>query len=112
MRGNFSGPVYPVNPDAVSVQGVRAYAVGHRHPRPGRPGRGHGAGSTVAEVVEACRAKGVHGLVVMTAGFADAGDWRRRRAAQRQLVRVARAAGMRVLGPNCLGLVNTDPRCG
>ena len=63
--------------------------------------------STVAEVVEACRAKGVHGLVVMTAGFADAGldgaD------AQRQLVAVARGAGMRVLGPNCLGLVNTDP---
>src|SRR5664279_4721780 len=49
----------------------------------------------------------VYGLVVMTAGFADAGlagaD------AERRLVALARGAGMRVLGPNCLGLVNTDP---
>ena len=58
-------------------------------------------------MVEACRAKGVHGLVVMTPGFADAGPAGER--AQRELVALARGAGMRVLGPNCLGLVNTDP---
>ena len=43
LRGNFTGPVYPVNPDARSVRGVRAYAVGHRHPGRGRPRRGRGA---------------------------------------------------------------------
>ena len=100
LRGNFAGPVYPVNPDAVSVQGVRAYAIGHRHSRTRstwplsrcRP-------PTVAEVVESCRVKGVHGLVVMTAGFADG---RRRRTdgaeAQRHMVSVAqgrRDAGAR-----------------
>jgi acyl-CoA synthetase (NDP forming) len=55
----------------------------------------------------ACRAKGVRGLVVVTAGFADAGS--DGASAQRTMVRLARAAGMRVLGPNCLGLANTDP---
>ena len=44
LRSNFSGPVYPVNPDAVSVQGVRAYRVGDRHSRPGGPGGRDGAG--------------------------------------------------------------------
>ncbi len=107
LRGNFSGPVYPVNKDAVSVQGVRAYPSVTDIPDPVDLAVVTVPASTVAEVVDACRAKGVHGLVVMTAGFADAGldgaD------AQRQMVAVARGSGMRVLGPNCLGLVNTDP---
>src|SRR5450755_4270875 len=107
LRGKFCGPVYPVNPDAVSVQGVRAYASVSDIPDPVDLAVVAVPASTVAEVVQACRAKQVHGLVVMTAGFADAGldgaD------AERQLVALARGAGMRVLGPNCLGLVNTDP---
>ncbi len=40
LRGDFTGPVYPVHPEARSVRGVRAYAIGHRHPRRGRPRRG------------------------------------------------------------------------
>jgi len=107
LRGNFSGPVYPVNPDAVSVQGVRCYPAVTDIPDPVDLAVVTVPASTVAEVVDACRAKGVHGLVVMTPGFADAGldgaD------AQRQMVAVARGSGMRVIGPNCLGLVNTDP---
>ena len=48
LRANFTGPVYPVNPDARSVRGVRAYALGHRHPGRGRPGRGGGARATTS----------------------------------------------------------------
>ena len=107
LRGDFAGPVYPVNPDAVSVQGVRAYASVTDIPDPVDLAVVTVPAPNVAEVVQACRAKEVHGLVVMTSGFADAGlvgaD------EQRQLVALARGAGMRVLGPNCLGLVNTDP---
>ena len=106
LRGNFSGPVYPVNPDAVSVQGVRAYATVTDIPDPVDLAVVTVPAATVAEVVEACRAKGVHGLVVMTAGFADngieAGDLDGA-GAQRQMVAVARAAGMRVLGPELPG---------
>ena len=132
LRGKFSGPVYPVTPDTVSVQGVRAYASVTDIPDPIDLAVVTVPDSTAAEVVAACRAKGVHGLVVMTAGFADdalAGDLLTNDglsnrglandrlagvgpvagAAERQLVALARSAGMRVLGPNCLGLVNTDP---
>jgi len=106
LAGPLTGPVYPVNSESLAVQGIKAYPSVTDIPDavdvavvtvP----------STAAEVVEECRSKGVHGLVVMAAGFADAdavgAD------AQRQLVAVARANGMRVLGPNCLGMVNTDP---
>ncbi|MEZ0066813.1 acyl-CoA synthetase (NDP forming)/RimJ/RimL family protein N-acetyltransferase [Streptacidiphilus sp. MAP12-20] len=61
----------------------------------------------VPGVVADCGAAGVRGLVVITAGYAETGvDGRAR---QRELVGQARAAGMRVLGPNAFGLINTDP---
>ena len=65
----------------MSVQGVRAYAAVTDIPDPVDLAVVTVPASTVAEVVEACRAKGVHGLVVMTAGFADAGLVGARRAA-------------------------------
>ena len=79
LRSNFAGPVFPVNPDAVSVQGVRAYPTVTDIPDPVDLAVVTVPAATVAEVVESCRVKGVHGLVVMTAGFADAGRGRRRR---------------------------------
>ncbi|MET0864810.1 MAG: acetate--CoA ligase family protein, partial [Nakamurella sp.] len=127
LRGNFTGPIYPVNPEALSVQGVRAYPTVMDIPDPVDLAVVTVPASTVAEVVDACQQKGVHGLVVMTGGFADAhpgsagadgtggapDDFGRVDpagvTAQRHMVAVARAAGMRVIGPNCLGLVNTDP---
>jgi acyl-CoA synthetase (NDP forming) len=59
----------------------------------------------VAGVVEACRRKRVRGLVVVSGGFGETGP--EGRAAERELVAHARASGMRVVGPNCLGVVNT-----
>jgi len=119
LRGNFAGPIYPVNPEALSVQGVRAYPTVTDIPDPVDLAVVTVPASTVAEVVNACQDKGVHGLVVMTGGFADvvtgaanaavAGGNQAGIDAQRHMVAVARAAGMRVIGPNCLGLVNTDP---
>ena len=61
----------------------------------------------VPAVVAECGAHGVQGLVVVTAGYAETGP--AGRARQRDLVRQARAAGMRVIGPNAFGLLNTDP---
>ncbi|MFD8752140.1 GNAT family N-acetyltransferase [Kitasatospora sp. NPDC059577] len=63
-------------------------------------------GAVPAAVAE-CGAHGVQGLVVLTAGYAETGPEGRDR--QRALVRQARAAGMRVIGPNAFGLINTDP---
>ncbi|MGH9250367.1 MAG: acetate--CoA ligase family protein, partial [Acidimicrobiales bacterium] len=61
----------------------------------------------VTDVVLDCAAKGVKGLVVLSAGFAETGSDGRER--QAELVRIARSHGMRVVGPNCLGIVNNDP---
>src|SRR5699024_1275758 len=56
---------------------------------------------------EQCAEKGVHGLVVVSSGFGESGIEGRER--QDELVRTARAAGMRVVGPNCLGVANNSP---
>ena len=61
----------------------------------------------VPEVIEECGAKKVRGVVVITAGFAETGP--EGLAAERDLVRRAHLHGMRMVGPNCMGVVNTDP---
>ncbi|MFF1725254.1 bifunctional acetate--CoA ligase family protein/GNAT family N-acetyltransferase [Streptomyces sviceus] len=61
----------------------------------------------VPEVVAECGAHGVQGLVVLSAGYAESGPEGRER--QRELVRHARAYGMRIIGPNAFGVINTNP---
>lgn len=61
----------------------------------------------VPEVVAECGAHGVQGLVVLSAGYAESGPDGRER--QRELVRLARAYGMRIIGPNAFGIINTSP---
>ncbi|MGH3460662.1 MAG: GNAT family N-acetyltransferase [Kribbellaceae bacterium] len=63
---------------------------------------------TVQDVVLDCAAKGARGLVVVSSGFAELGPEGRQR--QRRLVGLARSYGLRVIGPNALGVINTDPR--
>ena len=60
---------------------------------------------SVQDVVLDCAAKGVHGLVVISSGFAETGEEGRLR--QRRLVGLARSYGLRLVGPNCLGIINT-----
>ena len=61
----------------------------------------------VLEVARDCAAHGTRALVVLSDGFGEAGE--EGTARQRELVAVCRAAGMRLVGPNCLGVINTDP---
>ncbi|MGY1988149.1 GNAT family N-acetyltransferase [Blastococcus sp. SYSU DS0669] len=103
----FAGPVYPVNPGARHVRGVPAYADIESIPDDLDLAVLAVPADEVAGVVEACRRKRVRGLVVISGGFGESGP--QGRAAERELVASARASGMRVVGPNCLGVVNTDP---
>jgi acyl-CoA synthetase (NDP forming)/GNAT superfamily N-acetyltransferase len=103
----FVGPIYPVNPGARHVRGVPAYADIESIPDDLDLAVLAVPADEVAGVVEACRRKRVRGLVVVSGGFGETGP--EGRAAERQLVAAARASGMRVVGPNCLGMVNTDP---
>lgn len=103
----FEGPVYPVNREAAYVGSVRAW-----HSVIDVPGELDLAvvcvpAAEVLEVAEECAAKRVQGLVVLSAGFAErdaAGE-----AAEVELVAYARRHGMRLIGPNALGVINTDP---
>ncbi|MCW2940873.1 MAG: CoA-binding domain protein [Actinomycetia bacterium] len=107
LVGDFTGPVYPVHPTAAAVAGVRAYATVLDIPDHVDLAVVAVRADSVLEVVAQCAGKGVHGLVVVSAGFGETGV--EGRARQEELVRLARASGMRVVGPNCLGIANTDP---
>ena len=103
----FAGPIYPVNPTVRHVAGVPAHASIEDIPDDVDLAVLAVPADEVPDVVEACRRKRVKGLVVISGGFGESGP--EGRAAERRFVAAARASGMRVVGPNCLGIVTTDP---
>ncbi|ANY05224.1 bifunctional acetate--CoA ligase family protein/GNAT family N-acetyltransferase [Pseudonocardia sp. HH130630-07] len=107
LRAGFTGPVYPVNQDARSVHGVRAYPSVIDIPDEVDLAVVAVPAANIDEVMDSCLAKGVKVLVVISSGFADAGGGGK--VAERRLVTEARAHGMRVVGPNALGVANPDP---
>ena len=107
LAAGFEGPVYPVNPRAEVVQSVLAYRSVADVPGPVDLAVVAVPAAAVVEVARACAEKGARGLVVMSAGFAETGP--EGAARQQQLLQVCRDAGMRLIGPNCLGIVNTAP---
>lgn len=107
LTESFNGPVYPVNPTAPVIQSVKAYptigdvpgevdlaviAVPSLHVIP-----------TLAE----CAAKGVKAAIIISAGFREVGG--EGTAREEELVRIGKERGIRLLGPNCLGVMNSDP---
>jgi acetyl coenzyme A synthetase (ADP forming)-like protein len=105
MDGGFNGPVYPVNPSADVVQSVHAYKSILDIPGPVDLAVIVVPAKLVMAAATECAQKGVHGMVVITAGFAEAGP--AGREMQRELMGIAREHGMRVIGPNCMGVINT-----
>jgi len=103
----FSGAIYAVNPSAGEVQGRRAYPSVLDVPGPVDLAAIVVPAAFVAEVAEQCARKGVRALVVISSGFAEVGPAGRVR--QEQLLDICRRSGMRLIGPNCMGIVSTDP---
>ena len=103
----FKGPVYPVNPTAEVVQSVLAYPSIEAILGPVDLAIIVVPADQVVEVAAACGRKGVKALVVVSAGFSETGIEGQER--QTELVEICRAAGMRLIGPNCMGIANTDP---
>jgi len=107
VLGDFTGKVYVVNPTATPVSGLPAYATVGEIPGDVDVAVVAVPADSVQDVVLDCAAKGVHGLIVISSGFAETGEEGRLR--QRRLLGLARSYGLRLIGPNCLGLINTDP---
>ncbi len=107
VAGAFTGPVYPVNPSATSVASLPAWPDVASIPQPVDLAVVTVPAVAVPAVVEDCGRSGVGGLVVVSAGFAEAGD--EGRQAQEAVTRAAHRLGMRLIGPNCFGVVNADP---
>ncbi|WP_260479157.1 bifunctional GNAT family N-acetyltransferase/acetate--CoA ligase family protein [Kibdelosporangium aridum] len=106
LTADFAGPVFPVNAEHASVRGVRAYRRVLDIPDPVDLAVVAVPATSINEVMDDCLAKGVKALVVVTSGFSEIGD--EGRSAERKLAEEARAHGMRVVGPNALGVVNMD----
>jgi acyl-CoA synthetase (NDP forming)/RimJ/RimL family protein N-acetyltransferase len=107
LAHEFAGPVYPVNRATEHVAGVRAVAVLDDIDGPVDLAIVVVPAAEVPSVVEDCGRKGVKAVIVISAGFAEAGP--EGAALSAQTVRTARRFGIRLLGPNCLGVINTDP---
>lgn len=103
----FNGPVYPVNPVAPFVQSIASYRGVEEIPGPVDLAVIVVPAAQVLEVARQCARKKVRALVVISAGFAEAGA--SGRAAQDELVKICRDAGMGLIGPNCMGIISTDP---
>jgi acetyl coenzyme A synthetase (ADP forming)-like protein len=105
--GGFTGRVVPVNVHAPAIDGVTAYASVRDVPDEIDLAVIAVPSAAVAGVIDDCIARGVGAIVVISAGFAETGDAGR---AQEEAIRDrVRAAGIRMVGPNCMGILNTDP---
>lgn len=103
----FKGGIYPVNPKGGEIEGLRAYKTVADLPDGVDLAVIVVNASRVLEAVDECHAKGIKGLVVISAGFKETGAEGAK--LELELLERVRAHGMRMVGPNCLGVVNTNP---
>ncbi|MHC9063354.1 bifunctional acetate--CoA ligase family protein/GNAT family N-acetyltransferase [Nitrospira sp. CMX1] len=108
LRTNqFQGAIYPVNPYASEIAGVPVHPSIHAIPESVDLAIIAVPREHMLSVVDECAGKGIRALVVITAGFAEVGTEGAEH--QKRLVGKIRQYGMRMIGPNCFGILNTDP---
>lgn len=105
VLADFAGKVYAVNSQAEAISGMPAYKAVHDIPDQVDIAIVAVPAEHVLSIVEDCADKGVHGLVVISAGFAEDGP--QGRARQEELLNLCRTNGLRLIGPNALGVINT-----
>ena len=107
LKGDFEGPVYPINPNTPQVGSVPTYSSVSLVPGPVDLAIVAIPSNLVIEAAKQCVAKAVKGLVVISAGFGETGAVGA--ALERELVEITRNAGIRLVGPNCMGIANMNP---
>ena len=108
QKAGYAGRVIPVNPARAEIMGLPAFARVQDAPGPVDHAFIMVPAAAVPAAIEDCVAAGVQAATIFTAGFAEVSD--EGRQAQEQITRIARAGGLRLLGPNCLGLLNVTDR--
>jgi acyl-CoA synthetase (NDP forming) len=103
-EAGYRGGLYPINPTRDTVQGLKAFADIAAVPGPVECAVIAVPANLAVEAMQACAAKGVKAVVMFTAGFAEIGA--DGRAMQEQITSIAKNGGIRLCGPNCLGLFN------
>jgi acetate---CoA ligase (ADP-forming) len=106
LQGKYQGRLYPVNPSRETVQGLKAYANIKDVPETVDSVVVSVPASVALNVIQECADAGVKSAVVFTSGFAEIGD--AGLDAQAEIGRIARQSGMRIVGPNCLGVFTLD----
>jgi acetyl coenzyme A synthetase (ADP forming)-like protein len=107
QRAGFRGNLYPVNPKAGTINSLRVYPSVKDLPEQVDLAIVAVPRGEVMSTVDDCAARGVRAIVVITAGYAETDQ--EGRNFQRELLEKVRGHGMRMVGPNCMGLLNTDP---
>jgi acyl-CoA synthetase (NDP forming) len=105
IRGGFKGKLYPVNPKREQVFGLPCFPSIRALPEPVDSAAILIPATGVLGALQECAEKGVKAAVIISAGFAEMGDARGQQL-QQDLRRTARETGVRVCGPNCLGVAN------
>ena len=107
LQHEFTGVVYPVNPKAKVVAAVQTYPSVLDIPGELDLAIIITPADTVPQLMDECGQKGVRGVIIISAGFGESSP--EGKAKQDEIVEIARRYGMRIVGPNCMGIVNTDP---
>lgn len=107
LMAGFNGKIFPVNPKVSVVHSIKAYSTVLDVPDAVDLAMVIVPKELVKTVARQCGEKGVKGLVVISAGFSEVGPAGRKR--ERELLKIVQHHGMRMIGPNCFGIVNTDP---
>jgi len=107
LHEGFSGILYPVNPNTAAVASVKSYPMVGNIPDNVDVAIIIVPAETVPQVIEQCGRKGVKGIVVISAGFGETGHAGVEK--QEELIETCRNYGMRMIGPNCMGIINTNP---
>lgn len=106
VAAGFTGAVYPINPRAETAGSFKCYPNLRAVPEALDLAVVMVPKAAVLETIDECLEVGVKGVVVITAGFREAGE--AGTEAERRVLERVRGAGIRMIGPNCMGLINTD----
>lgn len=106
LEGGFKGELYAVNPAHASIQGHPSFASIEAINKPIELAVICTRAETVPDLIEACGKQGIHAAVVLSAGFSEIGPEGAK--LERNMLAKAKAHGVRIIGPNCLGIIHSS----